>query len=76
MGGHYRTIILEEMRRQNVEIIPPPAEEGPVNEMVCFVGAVDPCDVGSVMAIHRLVPVYSEVQSFLTRRAELWASTR
>ena len=46
------------------------------HEMVCFVGAVDPCDVGSVMAIHRLVPVYSEVQAFLTRRAELWALTR
>ena len=44
--------------------------------MVCFVGAVDPCDVGSVMAIDRLVPVYSEVQAFLTRRAELWALTR
>jgi hypothetical protein len=28
------------------------------------------------MAIHRLVPVYSEVQAFLTRRAELWALTR
>jgi hypothetical protein len=44
--------------------------------LVCFLGAVDPCDVGSVMAIHRLVPVYSEVQAFLTRRAELWALTR
>jgi hypothetical protein len=32
--------------------------------------------VGSVLAVRRLVPVYSKVQTFLTPRAELWASTR
>jgi hypothetical protein len=28
------------------------------------------------VAVRRLVPVYSKVQTFLTPRAELWASTR